>query len=68
MRVFTPEGTDLMTITSVEATKDGIVIGGTIMGAMPMKGLIKANELQAGRKFLSFRLILRALKMFFLGK
>ena len=68
MRIFTPEGTDLMTITSVEATKDGIVIGGTIMGAMPMKGLIRANELRAGRRFASVGVIARAFKMLILGK
>lgn len=65
MKIFTPEGTELMTITSVETTETGIVIGGTIMGAMPMKGVIKAAELKAGRKFLSAALIWRGLKMFF---
>lgn len=65
MRVFTPDGTELMTITSVQATNEGIVIGGTIMGAMPMKGLINPKELRSGRKFISIKLILRAIKMFF---
>jgi len=65
MHVFTPEGTELMMITSVEATAEGIIIGGTIMGAMPMKGLIKPAELQAGRKFLSVQLAWRAVRMLF---
>jgi hypothetical protein len=63
MKVFTPEGTELMTITSVEATPGGIVIGGTIMGAMPMKGVIRPSELRAGRRFVSFKLAWRALMM-----
>ncbi len=65
MKVFTPEGTELMTIETVEATEAGIVIGGTIMGAMPMRGVIRPAELKSGRRFLSFALIKRAVAMFF---
>lgn len=52
-----------MSITSVEMTPQGIVIGGTIMGALPMKGLIVAAELKAGRKFFTMGLVWRVLKM-----
>lgn len=65
MKVFTPEGTELMTITSVEATDAGIVIGGTIMGAMPMRGVIRGEELRAGRTFVSWKLIMKAIRMLF---
>ena len=65
MKVFTPEGTELMTITSVEATDAGILIGGTIMGAMPMRGVIRGAELRAGRKFLSMKLAWKAIRMMF---
>ncbi|WP_315732571.1 MULTISPECIES: hypothetical protein [unclassified Bradyrhizobium] len=57
-----------MTITSVEATKDGIVVGGTIMGAMPMKGVLRGDELRAGYRFLSWALVMRGLRMVFSGK
>ena len=65
MKVFTPEGTELMTIETVEPTAAGIVIGGTIMGAMPMRGLIRPAELRASRRFLSIALIKRGVMMFF---
>jgi hypothetical protein len=65
MKILTPEGAELMSITSVEMTPQGIVIGGTIMGALPMKGLIVAVELKAGRKFVTMGLVWRALKMLF---
>jgi hypothetical protein len=65
MRIFTPDGTELMTITSIEATAEGILIGGTIMGAMPMKGQILPGELQVGMKFLGPKLIWRGIKMLF---
>ncbi|CCD96064.1 hypothetical protein BRAO375_4940006 [Bradyrhizobium sp. ORS 375] len=68
MRIFTPEGTELMTITSVDATEDGIVIGGTIMGAMPMKGVVRGDELRAGYRFLSWALVVKALRMVLGGK
>lgn len=54
-----------MTITSVEATDAGIVIGGTIMGAMPMRGVIRGEELRAGRTFVSWKLIMKAIRMLF---
>jgi hypothetical protein len=65
VKVFTPDGTELMTITTVEATPEGILIAGTIMGAMPLKGLIQPGELRAGMKFLSPKLIWRAILMLF---
>lgn len=65
MKIYTPEGTELMMITSIEPTEAGIVISGTIMGAMPMKGVIRPAELKSGRKFLSGKLTWRGLKMFF---
>ena len=65
MKIYTPEGTELMTIDRVETTPAGIVIAGTIMGAMPMTGVIRASELKAGRKFLSVRLVRTALAMMF---
>ncbi|WP_175345388.1 hypothetical protein [Bradyrhizobium sp. ORS 375] len=57
-----------MTITSVDATEDGIVIGGTIMGAMPMKGVVRGDELRAGYRFLSWALVVKALRMVLGGK
>ena len=65
MKIFTPDGSELMTIETVEATEAGIVIGGRIMGAMPMKGVIRPAEFKAGKRFLSFSVIRRGLLMFF---
>jgi hypothetical protein len=65
MKIFTPDGSELMTIETVEATEAGIVIGGRIMGAMPMKGVIRPAELKSGRRFLTFALIRRGVLMLF---
>lgn len=67
MKIFTPEGTELMTIESVTPSADGIVIAGTIMGAMPLKGVIRAAELRAGRRFISLKLIWTGLVMLIRG-
>ena len=65
MKIFTPEGTELMTITGVEPFEGGILISGTIMGAMPMRGMVRPEELRAGRSFLSWRLAWTAATMLF---
>lgn len=67
MKIFTQDGTELITITSVEPADNAIIIAGTIMGAMPMKGVLRAGELRSGRRFLSFRLIATALRMLVRG-
>lgn len=63
MKIFTPEGTELMVIDSVAPSPEGIVVAGTIMGAMPLKGVIRPAELRAARRFLSARLVWAALRM-----
>ena len=63
MKISTPEGTELITVTAIEPFEDGIAISGTIMGAMPMKGVLRPSELRAVFKLVSFKLILRTLVM-----
>lgn len=65
MRVFTPDGTELMVIETVEPFENGIAIGGTIMGAMPLKGVIRPAELRRGMRFMSLKLIWAGIAMFF---
>ena len=65
MKILTDDGTELMTVDSVEATEKGILIRGTIMGAMPMKGVLSGKELRAGRKFISWKLVWTVLAMLF---
>jgi hypothetical protein len=46
MKLFTPEKAELLNVTSVAAHRDGIIIHGRIMGAMPMKAVLTPQELR----------------------
>lgn len=63
MKLYSSDGSLLMEIKTIKPHADGLIIEGKIMGAMPMKALLKAEELQAGRKFLTWQLIRRVLGM-----
>ena len=56
MKFYTPEKTVLMDITSVKVHPDGLLIEGKIMGAMPMKAILRAEELRRGSRLLSWGL------------
>ena len=65
MRFFTPEGGELIEITTVSPEGDHVVIQGKIMSAMPMKAVLKPEQLRQGFKFLTPRLVLTLLVMLF---
>ena len=48
MKFYTPERTDLIEVTAVKAHPDGLLIEGKIMGAMPMKAVLRPAELRRG--------------------
>lgn len=65
MKMQGPEGSELIEVTDVQPHGSGLLISGQIMGAMPMKAVLKPSELRAGFKFLSFGLVLRLVSMLF---
>lgn len=65
MKFYTLDNTVLMDISNVTPHERGIVIEGKIMGTMPMKVLLKPEQLREGVKFVSLKLILTGLKMLF---
>ena len=46
MKLFTPEKTELLNVTAIAPHRDGLVIHGRIMGAMPMKAVLTPQELR----------------------
>jgi hypothetical protein len=66
MKIYTPDGTELMAVTAIRAQDQGILIEGLIMGAMPMKGIVQADQLRALRPMVTPNLVWTALKMMFL--
>jgi hypothetical protein len=65
MKFYTPEKNELIQITEVEPHPDGLLIGGRIMGAMPMKAILRPEELRAAFRFASAAVVLRLLRMLF---
>ncbi len=65
MRFYTPDKTELIVIKSVQPHKDGLIIEGTIMGAMPMKAILRPEELRGAFRLLSLRTIFTAIAMLF---
>ena len=68
MKLSTPDNTDLIVITAVAPHRDGLLIEGTIMGAMPMKAVLRPAELRRGFRFLRPRVILAVIRMILLGR
>jgi hypothetical protein len=65
MKLFTTEGTELLEVTVVSTSPEGVVIEGQIMGAMPMKALLTPAELRKVLRLVDFRTMLRIVAMFF---
>jgi hypothetical protein len=65
MIIYTPDGTELMSVASIVPHEDGIMIDGIIMGAMPMQGLVRPAELRALRKLVTVKLVWAAFTMLF---
>lgn len=68
MKFYTPDKTVLMDISAVKPHPDGVLIEGRIMGAMPMKAVLRAGELRGGLRLLSVKLCWRLLGMLLRGK
>ena len=65
MRFFTPEGSELIEIMTVTPERDRVLIQGKIMGAMPMKVVLKPEQLRQGFKFLTPGLVFTLVTMLF---
>jgi hypothetical protein len=65
VKLYTPESTELIEVTSVTPLKNGVEIEGTIMGAMPMRAVLRASELRKGMRFLKPGLVWMLVTMLF---
>jgi hypothetical protein len=65
MKLFTPEKTELLDVTKVSSSIDGVVIEGTIMGALPMRAVLTPAELRKAFSLLTLRTIVTLIAMLF---
>lgn len=68
MKFYGPDKSLLIEVSAVKQHPDGIVIEGKIMGAMPMKAVLRPEELRAGLKLITPSLVGRTLAMLIAGK
>ena len=59
MKVFGPDGKEMMIISSIERDGSMLVVKGKIFGAMPMVAKLTPEEARAGLKLLGFRQFVR---------
>jgi hypothetical protein len=65
MKLFTPDKTELLVVTAVTPHAEGLLIEGKIMGAMPMKAVLRPAELRKSLGLLSFRTVFALVAMLF---
>ena len=68
MKLYTPEKTVLMDITAIKPHPDGLQIEGKIMGAMPMKAILRPEEMRGAFKLVNVSLCMKALGMLLRGR
>jgi hypothetical protein len=57
MKLQSSDGSELMTISSLERDGDSLLIKGKVFGAMPMNALMRPEAARAALKLLTPRLI-----------
>ena len=65
MKLYNPDGSELMTITAIERDGDNLVIKGDIFGSMPINTLLRPSEARAGLKLMNMRKLLFLISMLF---
>ena len=65
MKLFNPDGSELMRVESIERSGNRLVIRGKVLGAMPMSAHLEPEEARRGLKLLNTRLIVFLLTFLF---
>lgn len=65
MKLYSPDKSLLIDVRSLSVHPEGLQIEGQIMGAMPMKAILRPDELHLGRALLSWAVVRQGLRMFF---
>lgn len=68
MKLYSPDKSLLIEVRAVKETDEGLVVEGKIMGSMPMKAIVRPEELRSGLKLISVRLVIKVLTMLVKGR
>ena len=58
MKLYSPDGSELMKIEGLERDGNRLVLKGTAFGAMPISAQLRPEELRGGFKLLNAKLVL----------
>jgi hypothetical protein len=65
VKLYAPDRTVLLDITAIKKHRDGLVIEGKIMGAMPMKAILTPREFRNAFSLINGPGFLAAISMLF---
>lgn len=68
MKVYGPDGKEMMTISAIERDGSMLIVKGKIFGAMPLTAKLTPRELRQGLKLMSWRTLLFLITMPFRGR
>ncbi len=67
MRLFTTDNAELMDVSAIRAEGRNLLVEGTIMGAIPVRAVVKPAELRSALFLLSPKTFFSACLMLFRG-
>lgn len=67
MKLYTTDNSELMDISKITAEGRNLVVEGTIMGAVPIRAVVKPAELRAAMRTMSLGTKMKAATMLFRG-
>ncbi len=65
MKLYTTDNSDLMEVYKIYPENGNLMIEGTIMGAMPVKAIVKPAEMRRALGLMSFKTMFMAFLMLF---
>lgn len=67
MKLFTTDNSELMDISEITTEGRNLIVEGTIMGAVPVRAIVKPAEMRSALKQMSLGTMFKAALMLFRG-
>ncbi|MCY4425722.1 MAG: hypothetical protein OXC05_01625 [Halieaceae bacterium] len=65
MKLYASDNSDLMEVSAISRDGSNLVVEGTIMGAMPIRALVKPAEVRGMFRLMGFKILWFAFTMLF---
>ena len=65
MKLYMTDNSDLMEVSRIYPQNGNLIVEATIMGAMPVRAVVKPAEMRRAIKLMSFKTIITAVLMLF---